>query len=155
MGSEMCIRDRLNQVGELMDEIYLRQRSEQNPVWRAEILASSDDNKDAMLDLFDLHFGPWDMLDHNKSFYGDTEMPAGAAFYPADMTKDEFENWIAAHPEDEEAFKSGYTVIRRDGDKLVAIPYKDHYREWLEPAAALMREAASITKNENLSLIHI
>ncbi len=145
---ERAVVNKLNQVANLMSEIYLRQRSEMNPEWRAEIAASGDE---LMLEVFDLHFGPWDTLDHNKPFYGDTEMPAGAAFYPADMTKEEFVKWIVDHPEDEDAFTSGYTVIRRTEDGgLKAIPYSVYYREWLEPAAALLREAAEITTNESL-----
>ncbi len=145
---ERAVVNKLNQVGNLMSEIYLRQRSEMNPEWRKEIAATGND---LLLELFDLHFGPWDTLDHNRAFYGEVEMPEGAAFYPADMSKGEFASWIAAHPEDEEAFTSGYTVIRRTDDGgLKAIPYSVHYREWLEPAAQLMREAADITTNESL-----
>jgi len=140
----------LNEVGDLMSEIYLRQRSESNPAWKADIITSNLENKELLLDMFNLHFGPWDTLDHNKPFYGEVEMPEGAAFYPADMTKEEFEKWIADHPEDEAAFKSGYTVIRRDGESLVAIPYAEYYNEWLEPAADLMREAAEVTTNDSL-----
>ena len=145
---ERAVVNKLNDVGNIMSQIYLRQRSEMNPVWREEIAAS--DNA-LLLEMFDLHFGPWDTLDHNKPFYGDMEMPEGAAFYPTDMTKEEFTAWIAAHPEDEAAFKSGYTVIRRTDDGgLKAVPYSEHYRDYLEPAAALMREAAEITTNESL-----
>jgi len=140
----------LNRAGVLMSEIYLRQISEENPATRAAIEAGGHPDKALLLDLFDLHFGPWDTLDHNRPFYGAAALPAGAAFYPADMTKEEFESWIAAHPGDADAFRSGYTVIRREGDGLVAIPYSVHYREWLEPAAALLREAAEITTNESL-----
>ncbi|MEO1252753.1 MAG: hypothetical protein AAFW81_10450 [Pseudomonadota bacterium] len=147
---ERAVVNKLNDVGDLMSEIYLRQRSEMNPAWRAEIAGSEIDRKDLLLDLFDLHFGPWDTLNENRPFYGSTPMPAGAAFYPADITKEEFEAWIEEHPEDEDAFRSGYTVIRRDGDRLLAIPYSEHYREWLEPAAALMREAADMTSNASL-----
>lgn len=147
---ERAVVNKLNEVGNLMSEIYLRQRSENNPAWRAEIVASDLDDRDLLLNLFDLHFGPWDTLNKNKPFYGDMEMPEGAGFYPADMTREEFEKWVADHPEDEEAFTSGYTLIRRDGDRLIAIPYSEHYSEWLEPAAALMREAAEITSNESL-----
>lgn len=148
---EKAVVNKLNQVAVLLNEIYFRQRSEQNPEWREKIVASDIKNKDLVLDLFDLHFGPWDTLNHNKPFFGNTPMPEGAAFYPVDITKDEFENWITEHPEDEDAFTSGYTVIRRDenGD-LKAIPYSEHYREWLEPAAQLMREAADMTSNASL-----
>ena len=58
------------------------------------------------------------------------------------MSRQEFEDWIAAHPEDKEAFTSGYTVIRRKGNKLVAIPYSKEYRKWLLPASKLLNEAA-------------
>jgi hypothetical protein len=134
-----------------MSEIYFRQISEANPDVRAEIAASRHPDKEILLNLFDLHFGPWDTLDHDKPFYGSAEKPAGAAFYPADMTKEEFEAHIAAHPGDKEAFTSGYTVIRRnDAGALKAIPYSVQYKEWLEPAAALLREAAAITTNPSL-----
>jgi hypothetical protein len=140
----------LSEAGRLMSEIYMRQRSEKNPTLRAEIAASDHPDKDLLLDLFDLNYGVWDEVDHHKPFYGAAEMPAGAGFYPADMTKEEFEKWVADHPDDKEAFNSPYTVIRREGDKLVAIPYSVHYREWLEPAAAKLREAAAITTNQSL-----
>jgi len=141
----------LNEAGSLMSEIYRRQLSDENPALREEIAGGDQPDKELLLDLFDLHFGPWDTLDHDKPFYGEQEKPAGAAFYPADMTKEEFEAHIAAHPEDKDAFVSGYTVIRRDADgSLIAIPYRDYYKEWLEPAAALLRQAASITKNDSL-----
>ncbi len=141
----------LNQVGALMSEIYLRQVSEDNPSVRAEIASSDLSDKDLVLDLFDLQFGPWDSLDHDKPFYGDAQKPAGSAFYPADMTKEEFEAHIAAHPEDKDAFTSGYTVIRRDdAGGLIAIPYAEYYAEWVESAADLLRQAAAITSNESL-----
>lgn len=141
----------LNQAALLMSEIYLRQLSEENPALRAEIAAGESADKDLLLNLFDLHFGPWDTLDHDKPFYGDKAKPEGAAFYPADMTKEEFDGWIAAHPDDKDAFTSGYTVIRRDeAGGLTAIPYSAHYREWLAPAADLLRQAASITENASL-----
>ncbi|NNU17706.1 hypothetical protein HK107_15345 [Parvularcula sp. ZS-1/3] len=141
----------LNEAGNLMSAIYLRQLSEKNPGWREAIAGSDIEDKELVLDLFDLHFGPWDTLDHNEPFVGDAERPVGAGFYPADITKDEFEAWIAENPGDEEAFRSGYTVIRRTGDGgLKAIPYSEHYAEFLIPAAELMRQAAEITTNESL-----
>lgn len=141
----------LNEAGNLMSAIYMRQISPQNPMWREEIAASDLEDRAMLLDLFDLHFGPWDTLDHNEPFYGSAERPEGAGFYPADMTKQEFEDWIAAHPDDEEAFRSGYTVIRRTEDGgLKAVPYREEYAEFVEPAAALLREAAEITTNESL-----
>lgn len=133
-----------------MSSIYLRQQRAANPEIRAEIAASGIADRDLVLDLFDLYFGVFDEIDHNQAFYGSTPAPDGGGFYPEDMTKAEFEAWIASHPEDREAFMSPYTVIRREGEKLVAIPYSVAYAEFLEPAAAKLREAAAITSNASL-----
>jgi hypothetical protein len=141
----------LNEAGDIMSGIYLRQISEQNVPLRAALAASDHPDRELLLDLFDLHFGPWDTLDHDRAFYGSKAKPAGAAFYPADMTKEEFETHIAAHPEDKASFTSLYTVIRRNADgELIAIPYKDHYRPWLEPAADRLRRASARTSNASL-----
>lgn len=141
----------LNQAANLMSEIYIRQFSTSNPETRAAILARTDADAPLLLDLFNLNFGPWDTLNHDKPFYGDKPHPAGSGFYPVDMTKAEFNAWIKAHPDDKAAFTSGYTVIRRTEDGgLKAVPYHVEYKQFLEPAAALLIKAASITKNENL-----
>ncbi|MBY0422262.1 MAG: hypothetical protein K2Q06_08155 [Parvularculaceae bacterium] len=144
---ERAVVNLLIEVGDLMSEIYLRQMAQDNPATRAAIAASASPDKERLLDLFDLHFGPWDSVDDDRAFWGDKEKTPGAGFYPIDMTKEEFERWIAEHPQDEKAFKSPYTVIRREGGKLVAIPYSKEYAEWLKPAAAKLRQAASLTKD--------
>ncbi len=133
-------------AGRLMDEIFLRQASVDNPAVRAEIAAEGGD----LETYFQVNFGPWDRLDDMEPYYGDTPHPEGAGYYPADITKEEFEAWIAEHPDDKEAFESLHTVIQRDGESLVATPYSEEYREWLEPAAAHLRAAAAATSNDSL-----
>jgi hypothetical protein len=130
----------------LMDEIFVRQVSVDNPAIRDQVGALPE----AAQIYFDLNFGPWDRLDELAPFIGDTPHPAGAGYYPADMGKDEFESWVAAHPDDREAFESLYTVIRRQDDGLVAIPYSEAYLGWLHPAAEHLRKAAAMTSNESL-----
>ena len=136
-----------------MDEIYLRQRGADLPELRAEIEASGDADT---LDMFDRQFGPWDSIADNHPFYDETEWPEGAGFFPADLTREEFDAYLEAHPDEAEALMSPYTVVRRDAEMhdgeggFVAIPYSEEYAEFLEPAAALLREAAEITTNESL-----
>lgn len=140
----------LIQAAELMNPIYLRQRSTENPTVRAEIARSQHPQKAALLDMFDLHFGPWDTLAENHPFYGGETPPSGAGFYPKDLTKAELDSYIAAHPGEKEALTSGYTVVKRRGDRLVAVPYSVEYRQWLEPAAKLLERAAGRTSNASL-----
>jgi hypothetical protein len=98
----------------------------------------------------DLHFGVWDRFAENRPFYGDRPLPPGAGFYPVDLTRGELDAYLPAHPEQRQALLSPYTVVKRQGDRLVAIPYSQEYRRWLVPAAALLRKAAAATSNASL-----
>jgi hypothetical protein len=95
-------------------------------------------------------YGPWDRLVHHEPFLGSRAHPDGAGYYPEDMTAGEFEAWLEAHPSDREAFTSLVTLIRRDGDGLIAVPYSVAYREQLEAAAGELMAAAEATDNESL-----
>ncbi len=147
--SERAALETLMQLGPIMDEIYLLQRNADNPALRTKIAARGD--MDA-LNMFDLHFAHCDGLEGDAPFVdGLGDCPKGAGFYPADMTKAEFEAHLESNPDDREAFTSGYTVIRRDDDGgLIAIPYRDAYAEQVEAAARLMRRAASQTAEPTL-----
>src|SRR5689334_17109170 len=57
----------LIQASDLMNPIYLRQVSADNPRIRDEIVKSGDK---AMLDRFDTFMGPWDEVSEDKPFYG-------------------------------------------------------------------------------------
>ncbi|PXA87936.1 hypothetical protein DMC25_12030 [Caulobacter sp. D4A] len=74
----------------------------------------------------------------------------GHGFYPPGMTKAEFETYLAAHPDQKTALMAAYTVVRREGDKLVAVPYSVAYKPELTKAAALLDEAAKVTTNASL-----
>ena len=137
----------LIQAGDLMSEIYKRQHTPNYDQLRAEVQAKNDP---ALLDRFDTFFGPWDSLDEDKPFFGNQPNSPGAGFYPTDLTKDQFEQYLAAHPDQKEALTSPYTVVKRQGDKLVAVPYSQEYKQWLEPAAKLLEQAAAKTSNQSL-----
>ena len=137
----------LMQAADLMNPIYLRQVSVDNPRIRDEIEKSGDKT---LLDRFDTFLSPWDETDEDKPFYGNAPRPVGAGFYPAALTKDQFDQYLAAHPDQKEQLTSGYTVVKRQGDKLVAVPYSQEYKQWLEPAAQKLEQAAAITTNPSL-----
>ncbi|MBN9318340.1 MAG: hypothetical protein BGN86_06520 [Caulobacterales bacterium 68-7] len=89
------------------------------------------------------------IYDKQKVAQGGADGP-GHGFYPAGMTKAEFEAYVAAHPGEKAALMSGYTVVKREGDKLVAVPYSVEYKPELEKAAALLEQAAGVTTNPSL-----
>ncbi|MEA3038822.1 MAG: hypothetical protein QOE79_1335, partial [Sphingomonadales bacterium] len=140
----------LIQAADLLDPVFLRQVSADNPRVRAEIASSNRPDRALLLDWFDFNAGPWDTLADNWPFWGDRPMPAGGGLYPADLTREALDAYIAAHPGEKEALTSPYTVVKRDGDRLVAVPYSVEYRQWLEPAARLLEKAAARTSNASL-----
>jgi len=137
----------LIQAANLMSEIYKRQNTPDYDKVRAEVAAKNDPK---LLERFDAFFGPWDPIEEGKPFFGDKAKPAGAGFYPADLTKEAFDKYLAEHPDQKEALTSPYTVVKRDGDRLIAVPYSQEYKKWLEPAAKLLEQAAAKTSNTSL-----
>ena len=131
----------------LMDEIFLRQVWVGNPELRDRLESEADA---ATREYFKVNFGPWDRLAELEPFIGDMSHPEGAGYYPVDMTREEFNAWIEANPDQKKAFESLHTVIRRVDDELIAVPYSEEYAEWLEPAAEYLRNAAAKTDNESL-----
>jgi len=93
-----------------------------------------------------INYGPWDRLGDNKSFItGIGEKPAGANFYPTDMTKEEFEAYNDPNK------SSLYTLIRRNEDgSLRTVWYHEAYREQLGMASELMKQAAALAEDPGL-----
>jgi len=142
--------ENLFQAARIMDEIFLKQVYSRNLEIREELRSSREAQDALRLEYFTIMFGPFDRLDHNKPFYGDHIKPKGANFYPEDMTKEEFLQWIEDHPQSKKAFTSEFTVIRRDDSGLKAIPYSEYFTEDLQQAADYLRKAAEYADNPTL-----
>ncbi len=101
---QKIVVEKLFEASQLMDSIFLMQVYSKNEEIKTKLLASNDEEDKLKLQYFNIMFGPFDRLDHDKPFIGEKEKPLGANFYPEDMTKDEFNNWIKNHPGDEKKF---------------------------------------------------
>lgn len=153
---DMRVIQKLIEASKFIDEIFWRQVSEQNPKLRSDLTqwAKESEKYELGKHYFEIMKGRWDRLLENEPFiapFGEAgKKPPGAAFYPEDISKEEFENWIKVHPNDKENFQGLFTVIRRKAKQLQAIPYSQYYREFLEPASRKLKEAASIASNPSL-----
>lgn len=87
----------------------------------------------------EINYGPWDRLNNNQPFVsGFGAKPAGANFYPVDMTKEEFENARIKNG------KSLYTLIRRDENgNLKAVFYHEYFKKQITKVVELLKRAAS------------
>jgi hypothetical protein len=140
---------KLLDAARIIDDIFLTQVWSGNDALRARLVQDTSALGKARLHYFDLNKGPWSELDDHAAFIPgvpDKQLP-GANFYPADMSKAEFETF-ANSANDARGF---FSIIRRGPDKkLRAIPYSDAYKANLTKAAKLLEEAASLTANKSL-----
>lgn len=127
----------LLQAGEVMDALFWKQ------VWGDKDALLKDITDPATRRFVEINYGPWDRLDADRPFVeGIGGRPPGAQFYPADMSKEEF---AAA---DLPGKDSLYTVIRRDAaGKLVVLPYHEAYKDELDQAAGLLRQAGALVSD--------
>ena len=92
-----------------------------------------------------INYGPWNRVDGKAFIEGYGEKPAGANFYPADMTREEFEAF--ADP----VKNSHYSLIRRGPDgSLTTVWYHDAYKENIDKICNYLQAAADITIKESV-----
>ncbi len=148
--NQKIVLEKLYEAGKIIDRIFLDQVYYKNEEIEETLLKSKALDDRITLDYFNINFGPFDRLDYDKPFYGNNEKPKGASFYPEDMTKVEFENFLKENPEMEAEFTSEFTMIRRENGKLIAIPYTEYYKTELTEISKLLTEAAKFADNTTL-----
>ena len=140
--NQRAMLSKLIDASKIMDELFWQQAFAEE---KAAFLAKLPEGK--VRTFADINYGPWDRLKGDEPFLsGYAEKPAGAQFYPADMTKQEFETA-------ELSDKTGlYSVIRRDSEgKLHTIPYSVQYKAELEAAAKLLTEASVLAEDKEFA----
>ncbi len=95
--------------------------------------------------LFSIMGARWDLLDENNPFLGEAPMPPGHELYPHDLTRARIEQYVRQHPEDKSAIYDPFTVVKWRGERLIGVPYHEEYKQFLEPMAQALREAAALS----------
>lgn len=111
---------------------------------KAELLNSIEDEDTKTY--VEINYGPWDRLDGNASFVeGIGAKPAGANYYPKDMTKAEFE---AADIDNKSSI---YNFVRRDEKgKLYSIPYHKQFENEVKEVSSLLLDASKLADDAGL-----
>ncbi len=132
----------LFEAADIMDGLFWRE----NYGDKDELMTKIGDNAD-IKKLATIAYGPWDGLDGNKPFVeGIGPKPAGAQFYPVDMTEEE---WNAL---DDPNKTSQYTVIVRDENgALKCVWYHDYFAEQIKKAASLLDDASELAGDEEFA----
>ncbi|HLE63049.1 MAG TPA: hypothetical protein VI750_07915, partial [Pyrinomonadaceae bacterium] len=146
--SKLSINDRkaltkIIAAAKLLDPLFLRQVWSGNENLYQKLLKDKSPIGVQRLHYFLINDGPWSRLDEKEPFIEAVPKakPLNANYYPDDMTKEEFNSWLQTLSETEKQKATGFfDLIRRDENrKLMTVPYSEAYREFLEPAAALLR----------------
>ena len=129
------------EIADVMDDIF----------WEQSFGKENRDKLRAINDPYlrryaEINYGAWDRLDSEKPFLpGFGPKPAGANFYPADMTKTEFEKL------DNPLKTSQYTILRRnDKGQIEVIPYHKAYDRQLKRVDELLGKAIELAKDDGL-----
>lgn len=107
---ERAAAAKLIEVGQIFQDVYEAQRHAQALDARAKLKAGSDEAR-----LYRLFQGPIATTLDNKRlpFLPVSEPPPGKNVYPADLTKQEYDDYLAAHPDQRAALTHLRSVVRR------------------------------------------
>ncbi len=146
---------KLVEAARIYDFIYMDQLWSGDRALYEKLTQDTSADGKARLHYFWLNKGPWSDLDGHTAFVAGVpaKKPAGANFYPEDMSREEFERWAKAMPPKEHAAALGFfTVVRRDAQSksLKLAWYSEAYKADLDHCAKLLREAAALTANATL-----
>jgi hypothetical protein len=142
---EVQLVHKLVEASNYIEQIYWRQ-SDPAGLKLYLSLAKSTKPEDVKLRRFlKINGSRYDLVDEMKPFVSTAPAPPGRALYPAGLTHEDIEKYVAQHPDEKAAIYGDFTVVRKKGDQLVAIPYRVEFAEFLKPSAKALREAAALS----------
>ena len=145
--ADLAVLAKLVEVARIMDGLFAIQATPCADELAAHLARLPADRQEVARRYFAINKGPWDRRFHFEPFFGTWAHPAGANYYPVDLT--EAEKSAIADPAN--GLDGLFTMVRRDtAGRLVAVPYSRYFANELQQAATLLREAAALTANASL-----
>ncbi len=145
---ERKLVDKLVLASRYLDYIYWRQTDPEGLTLYKQLEGSKSPRDEKLVRLLWANAGRFDLLEEGQPFVGTEPASPGRALYPAGLTREEIEQYVKDHPEKKNDIYSGYTIVRRQGKELEAIPYRVAFRTFLEPAANALRDAAALSADK-------
>ncbi len=141
----------LSDAGKIAEEIFWQQSAADAIAVRDSLAKLNKPDDEILREYLRINFGPYDVIHGNERFLpGEPNTRfAGAGFYPQDLTKEEFEDFVAKFPEEKEKLESNYTVVIRQAGVLHAVPYGKYYKLAADLATKL-EEAADYADEPTL-----
>ncbi|MBA6287411.1 dipeptidyl-peptidase 3 family protein [Colwellia sp. MB3u-4] len=132
----------LIEASDIIDDLFWQQAFGQD---KTSFLASI--NNDKVREFARINYGPWDRLNGDKAFLTESAAKSpGAQFYPADMSKAEFEK---ATFDDKNGLYS--LVIRNENGELNTIAFSEAYSDEINRIAVILEKAATFADNKEFA----
>ena len=139
----------------LLDCIYWRQSDPEGLKLYLSLAKSQDPQHELLRRYLKINGSRFDLIDDDKPFVGTQPMPPGRGFYIGISKRETLENFVKEHPETKSSIFSPYTIVETRVHlnsnqsavqfHLVAVPYHIAFKEFLEPMAKDLREAAALS----------
>jgi hypothetical protein len=139
----------------LLDCIYWRQNDPPGLKLYLSLADSKDPQDELLRRYLKINGSRFDLIDDDKPFVGTRPMPPGRGFYSGISKRETLENFVKEHPETKSSIFSPYTIVETRVHlnsnqsavqfHLVAVPYHIAFKEFLEPMAKDLREAAALS----------
>lgn len=139
---------KLVEASQYLESIYWRQGDPEGLKLYVHLASCIDPQARKVRRYLMINGSRYDLLEDNKPFVGADPFSPGRALYPSGMTKAEIDAYVASHPEKKAEIFNPFTVVERQGDELAGIPYHVKFRQWLEPAARALRQAADLSPDK-------
>jgi hypothetical protein len=136
---------KLLQATRLLDDLFWEQSDPEGLKLYQSLAGSAKPQDQQLRRMLVINGGRYDLISENAPFAGAPPKAPGANLYPADLTQPELNAYVTKHPEQRAALYDSFTVVRRKGEALEAIPYHVAYAKQLAPITQALRDAADLS----------
>jgi hypothetical protein len=142
---EQQLLQKLVDAANCIERIYWRQSDPEGLKLYGQLENSRDPLDQRVRRFLKINGSRYDLIDELRPFVGTQPAPPGRALYPLALTSAEVEKYVASHPNEKQAVYNERSILRRQDQRLEAVPYHLAFAEFLKPAAQDLREAAALS----------
>jgi hypothetical protein len=135
-----------------LENIYWRQNDPEGLELYKRLKTSSKPLDQKVLRLLTINGSRFDLIAENEPFVGQEPFVPGRGFYPKGLTREQIERFVSMRTEKRDELYSPYTIITKAvNGELSGVPYHVYFRQFLEPAAQSLREAAALSDDSSFA----
>jgi hypothetical protein len=132
----------------LLDCIFWRQSDPEGLQLYVSLAKSKVPQDDLLRRYLKINGSRFDLVDGDKPFVGVQAAPPGRGFFPEDMTREQFDAYVAAHPAQKALLYDPFTIVQRKDEFLETVPYHVAFKDFLDLMAQDLRDAADLSDDD-------